>query len=68
VGLDVHDPGPPLLGAGMTITVEPGVYIGDESLGVRIEDIVLVTEDGCEVLSGAFPKAADEIERLLADR
>ncbi len=66
VGLDVHDPGPPLLAPGMTITVEPGVYIPEESLGVRIEDIVLVTEDGAEVLSGGFPKAPDEIERLLA--
>jgi len=66
VGLDVHDPGPPLLAAGMTITVEPGVYIPAERLGVRIEDVVLVTADGAEVLSEAFPKDADEIERLLA--
>ncbi len=67
VGLDVHDPGPPLLAAGMTITVEPGVYLEEERLGVRIEDIVLVTEDGAEVLSDAFPKSAGEIERLLAE-
>lgn len=65
VGLDVHDPGPPLLAAGMTITVEPGVYIPEESLGVRIEDVVLVTEDGVEVLSDGFPKEPDAIERLL---
>jgi Xaa-Pro aminopeptidase len=65
VGLDVHDPGPPLLARGMTITVEPGVYIPEESLGVRIEDVVLVTEDGAEVLSRDFPKDAAEIERLL---
>jgi Xaa-Pro aminopeptidase len=66
VGLDVHDPGPPLLAPGMTITVEPGVYIPEESLGVRIEDVVLVTEDGAEVLTRDFPKAAADIERLLA--
>ncbi|MFI5404025.1 MAG: M24 family metallopeptidase, partial [Planctomycetota bacterium] len=66
VGLDVHDPGPPLLAAGMTITVEPGVYIAAEGFGVRIEDIVLVTDDGSEVLSDAFPKDPDAIERLLA--
>jgi Xaa-Pro aminopeptidase len=65
VGLDVHDPGPPLLGPGMTITVEPGVYIPEEGLGVRIEDIVLVTKTGGEVLSDGFPKEPDAIERLL---
>jgi len=65
VGLDVHDPGPPLLEAGMTITVEPGVYIPEENLGVRIEDMVLVTEDGVELLSDGFPKDPDAIERLL---
>lgn len=66
VGLDVHDPGPPLLARGMVITVEPGVYIPEEGLGVRIEDMVLVTDDGAEVLSNAFPKDAAGIERLLA--
>jgi Xaa-Pro aminopeptidase len=66
VGLDVHDPGPPLLAPGMTITVEPGVYIATEGFGVRIEDIVVVTDDGAEVLSDAFPKDPDAIERLLA--
>jgi Xaa-Pro aminopeptidase len=66
VGLDVHDPGPPLLAAGMTITVEPGVYLKQEGFGVRIEDDVLVTDDGALVLSDGFPKDPDEIERLLA--
>ncbi|MHC4973132.1 MAG: aminopeptidase P N-terminal domain-containing protein [Planctomycetota bacterium] len=65
VGLDVHDPGPRELAAGMTITVEPGVYIPEEGLGVRIEDTVVVTDRGVRVLSKAFPKDPDEIERLL---
>jgi len=65
VGLDVHDPGPPLLAAGMTITVEPGVYIPEEALGIRIEDVVLVTADGADVLSRDLPKDPDEIERLF---
>jgi len=66
VGVDVHDPGPRVLAAGMTFTVEPGVYIREESLGVRIEDIVLVTEKGAEVLTRAFPKTIDEVEAWLA--
>jgi len=67
VGLDVHDPTPrgPLK-PGMTITVEPGVYILDEALGVRIEDIVLVTKNGAEVLTAALPKELDAVERFLA--
>ena len=65
VGLDVHDPGPSKLAPGMTITVEPGVYIAKEALGIRIEDLVLVTADGHEVLSPDFPKAPDAIEALL---
>jgi Xaa-Pro aminopeptidase len=67
VGLDAHDPGPTRpLRPGMTLTVEPGVYILDKRIGVRIEDIVLVTETGCEVLSRGLPKKRDDIERLLA--
>ncbi|MHC4135262.1 MAG: aminopeptidase P N-terminal domain-containing protein [Planctomycetota bacterium] len=67
VGLDVHDPGPRELRAGMTITVEPGVYIAEENLGVRIEDTVVVTDKGVRVLSAAFPKDPDAIERLLRE-
>ena len=66
LGLDVHDPLPDAtLRAGMVITVEPGIYIPDEALGVRIEDDVLVTETGCEILSGHLPRAADAIERWM---
>ena len=65
VGLDVHDPGPTLLQPGMTLTVEPGIYLPEENLGIRIEDVVLVTEQGHEVLSAALPSDADGIEALL---
>ncbi|HTW64186.1 MAG TPA: Xaa-Pro peptidase family protein [Bryobacteraceae bacterium] len=67
VGLKVHDP--PLTGpleAGMVITIEPGVYIPDEQLGIRIEDVVLVTPDGAKVLSAALPKEPDELEKAVA--
>jgi Xaa-Pro aminopeptidase len=67
VGLDVHDPpadGP--LAANMVITIEPGVYIPEEKLGIRIEDVVLVTPSGAKVLSAALAKEPDEIEKILA--
>jgi Xaa-Pro aminopeptidase len=67
VGLQVHDPnvdGP--LEAGMVITIEPGLYIPEEATGIRIEDVVLVTENGARVLSAALPKEPDDIERALA--
>jgi Xaa-Pro aminopeptidase len=70
VGLDVHDasdPGAPLE-AGMVITIEPGIYIPEENLGVRIEDVVLVTEHGGKVLSAALPREPGEIEKLLLGR
>ncbi len=70
VGLDVHDasdPGAPLE-AGMVITIEPGIYIPEENLGVRIEDVVLVTEHGGKVLSAALPREPGEIEKLVGRR
>lgn len=67
IGLAVHDAGDAFepLRAGMVITVEPGLYLPDEGFGVRIEDMVLVTEDGGRVLSARLPGDADEVERLI---
>jgi Xaa-Pro aminopeptidase len=70
IGLNVHDPGldycKPLL-PGMVVTVEPGIYIPEESLGVRIEDDVLVTESGNELLSQKLPREVEQIERIMAE-
>jgi len=67
IGMDVHDVGPGgrPLAPGMVLTVEPGIYIPAESLGIRIEDDVLVTPTGREVLSAAAPKTVVELERLM---
>lgn len=82
LGLDVHDVGdygtlenPRLLEAGMVVTIEPGVYISSDAdvadvwkkIGIRIEDDVLVTESGAEVLTADVPKSINEIEALMAN-
>ncbi len=58
LGLDVHDVGDyqQPLKPGMVLTVEPGIYITEEKIGIRLEDDVVITEDGNEILSGALPK------------
>jgi Xaa-Pro aminopeptidase len=70
VGLDVHDAGAYQrpLAPGMVITLEPGIYIPAENFGVRIEDDVLVTENGAKFLSDGLPRKPDEIEQWLASR
>jgi Xaa-Pro aminopeptidase len=84
LGLDVHDVGDyrldgesRLLEPDMVLTVEPGLYVAPDDatvaerwrgIGIRIEDDVAVTRDGCEVLTAAMPKSAEEIEALLASR
>lgn len=68
VGLNVHDAGTQRepLQAGMVITIEPGIYLSDEAIGIRIEDDILVTETGCEVLSKDLPREVAEIEAFMA--
>jgi Xaa-Pro aminopeptidase len=68
VGLEVHDAWDPdqPLEEGMVITIEPGLYIADEGIGVRIEDMVLVTRDGARVLTDALPREAAEVEQAIA--
>jgi Xaa-Pro aminopeptidase len=68
IGLEVHDASDNTapLKEGMVISVEPGIYIPEESIGVRIEDVVLVTKDSARVMSAALPRDPAEIERALA--
>ena len=68
VGLAVHDPSVDELAAGMVITVEPGAYLRDQGMGCRIEDTVLVTAKGHEVLSANVPSAPDAIEALMREK
>lgn len=69
LGIQVHDATPLTpLEPGHVITIEPGVYIPARKLGIRIEDDVLITSRGHQVLSSAIPKTADDIERAMADR
>ncbi|HNE01240.1 MAG TPA: Xaa-Pro aminopeptidase [Plasticicumulans sp.] len=83
LGMDVHDPCEykdgadwTRLEAGMVLTVEPGLYVAPDAegvdarfrgIGIRIEDDVAVTADGCEVLSAGVPTAIDDIEALMRD-
>ncbi len=73
VGLDVHDSSGPIekygtrpLEPGMVITIEPGIYIPAENLGVRIEDDVLITPTGYKLLTARLPRSPDEIEKIMA--
>jgi Xaa-Pro aminopeptidase len=82
LGLDVHDVGDYRVGGewrvlepGMVMTVEPGIYVSPDNrkvparwrgIGIRIEDNVAVTADGCEVLTAGVPKTVEEIEALMA--
>ncbi len=68
LGFDVHDicGRDVMLEEGMVLTVEPGVYVPEWNVGLRIEDDVWITAQGCEILSDCIPREADEIEALLS--
>jgi Xaa-Pro aminopeptidase len=69
VGMATHDvPLGEVLREGMVFAIEPGLYLPGKDLGIRIEDTVLITRDGVEVLSAGVPKEIAEIEALLATR
>ena len=69
LGLDTHDVElrnrDVILEAGMVYTVEPGIYIEEEGIGIRIEDDILITKDGNEVLTKDMIKTVDEIEEFM---
>lgn len=83
LGMDVHDVGDYKIGdewrvleEGMVMTVEPGIYVAPDNkkvakkwrgIGIRIEDDVVVTKDGCEVLTEAVPKTVKDIEQLMRE-
>ena len=69
LGLDTHDVGERWgeLKEGMVFTVEPGIYIEEERIGIRIEDDVLITKDGPVVLTKDCIKTVDEIENFMAN-
>lgn len=70
LGLNVHDPSDysQPLQAGMIVTIEPGVYIPEEKIGVRIEDDILITENGNELLTRRLPRTVEEIQKLMSRR
>ncbi|MFW6129453.1 MAG: aminopeptidase P N-terminal domain-containing protein [Candidatus Aminicenantaceae bacterium] len=70
VGMAVHDVGErgiPLR-EGMVFAIEPGIYYPEKNMGIRIEDTVLITENGCENLTKNVPKEIEEIEELMSGR
>ncbi len=68
LGLETHDicPDGPLA-PDMVITVEPGVYLPEKAIGIRIEDDVLITKEGNRVLTASIPRRPNEIERAMAE-
>lgn len=70
IGLYTHDVGNDNapLEPDMMFTLEPGLYFEELGIGIRIEDTILVTKDGCEVLTAGIPKEAEEIEEFMQER
>jgi Xaa-Pro aminopeptidase len=67
LGLEVHDVTPTgPLKPGMVVTIEPGVYLPEQKLGIRIEDDILVTAKGNQNLTTAVPKTVKDIESAMA--
>lgn len=69
IGLEVHDAGDPNrpLQPGMVVTDEPGIYIPEEKIGVRIEDDALITPDGYKLLTARLPRTVVEIEKIMGE-
>jgi Xaa-Pro aminopeptidase len=67
LGIDVHDVGMRYepMKAGMTFSCEPGIYIKEEAIGIRLENEILITENGCTDLMSHIPIEADHIEELM---
>jgi Xaa-Pro aminopeptidase len=69
IGMEVHDPGlyDRPVEPGVAFTVEPGLYELATGIGVRIEDVVVITKDGCEVISTEVPKERAAVEALVKE-
>ncbi|MEQ1891179.1 MAG: Xaa-Pro peptidase family protein [Planctomycetota bacterium] len=69
IGMEVHDPGDikVKLEPGMAFTIEPGLYETATGIGIRIEDVVVITPTGCEVISDLAPKERAEVERTVRE-
>lgn len=67
VGMEVHDVGGPsaTLEPGMIFTIEPQMTIPDEHIGVRLEDMILITDSGCENMSASVPIELADIEKTM---
>jgi Xaa-Pro aminopeptidase len=69
VGMEVHDVGRPgpTLEPGQVFTIEPAMQLRDEHIGIRLEDMILITESGYENLSASVPFAIDAIEAVMRE-
>jgi Xaa-Pro aminopeptidase len=69
IGMEVHDPGDyrKPVEPGVAFTIEPGLYDTEAGIGIRIEDVVVITADGCEVISALAPKERADLEKLVGE-